>query len=155
MVMISKLSVTNAKPIDATHWLTLRDVFGPQEISDASPRGDCVVQAETSPANTAAEWSQIAWSGGEPVPGSPNQRRVRRQSTATTAITASIRNSPMMKRPATPEPVIGPRRARARWTRADFLGSFHDVSIHRRCERSEAIQFPPKIKVWIASLRSQ
>jgi hypothetical protein len=90
MAAISKLTVSNAKPIDATNWLTLRDVFGPQEIADPSPRGDCVVQAETSPANTAAEWSQIAWSGGDSVPGNPNQRRVRRQSTATTAITASI-----------------------------------------------------------------
>jgi len=89
MVTISKLTVTNAKPIDATNWLTLRDVFGPQEISDPSPRGDCVVQAETLPANNAAEWSQIAWSGGEPIPGNPNQRRVRRQSTATTTITAA------------------------------------------------------------------
>ena len=26
MVTISKLTVTNAKPIDATNWLTLRDV---------------------------------------------------------------------------------------------------------------------------------
>ena len=47
MVTISKLTVTNAKPIDATNWLTLRDVFGPQEIADLSPRGACIVQAET------------------------------------------------------------------------------------------------------------
>jgi hypothetical protein len=93
MVTISRLTVTNAKPIDATNWLTLRDVFGPQEISDPSPRGDCIVQAETSPANNAGEWSQIAWSGGELVPGNPNQRRVSRRSTAATAITASIGTS--------------------------------------------------------------
>ena len=93
MVAISKLTVTNAKPLDATNWLTLRDVFGPQEIPDALPRGDCVVQAETSPANNAAEWAQIAWSGGEPVPGNPNQRRVKRQSTGTTTITATIGTS--------------------------------------------------------------
>jgi len=90
MVTISKLTITNAKPIDAVNWLTIRDVFGPQEIADPAPRGACIVQAETSPANTAAEWSQIAWSGGEPVPGNPGQRRISRQSTATTAITASI-----------------------------------------------------------------
>ena len=90
MVTISKLTVTNAKPIDATNWLTLRDVFGPQEIPDPSPRGDCVVQADTSPQNDAAEWSQIAWSGGDPIAGKPNQRRVRRQAAGTTSVTASI-----------------------------------------------------------------
>lgn len=93
MVTISELTATNAKPIDATNWLTVRDVFGPQEIPDPSPRGDCVVQANTLPLNNAAEWSQIAWSGGEPIPGKPNQRRVRRQATGTTAITASIGTS--------------------------------------------------------------
>src|SRR5260370_41745003 len=75
MVTISKLTVTKAKPIDPTNWLTVRDVFGPQEIPDPSPRGDCVVQADTLPQNNAAEWSQIAWSGGEPIPSNPNQRR--------------------------------------------------------------------------------
>ena len=90
MVTISRLTVTNAKPIDATNWLTLRDVFGPQEIPDPSPRGDCVVQADTLPQNGAAEWSQITWSGGDPVPGKPNQRRVRRQAAGTTTFTASI-----------------------------------------------------------------
>ena len=90
MVAISRLTVTNAKPIDATNWLTLRDVFGPQEIPDPSPRGDCVVQADTSPQNDVAEWSQIAWSGGDPIAGKPNQRRVRRQAAGTTSVTASI-----------------------------------------------------------------
>ena len=33
------------------------------------------VQADTLPQNNAAEWSQIAWSGGAPVPGNPNRRR--------------------------------------------------------------------------------
>jgi hypothetical protein len=93
MVTISRLTVTNAKPIDATNWLTVRDVFGPQEIPDPSPRGDCVVQADTLPQNGAAEWSQIAWSGGDPVPGKPNQRRVRRQAAGTTTFTASIGTS--------------------------------------------------------------
>jgi len=65
MVTISKLTVTNAKRIDVTNWLTVRDVFGPQEIPDPSPRGDCVVQADTGPQNNAAEWSQIAWDGAE------------------------------------------------------------------------------------------
>src|SRR5258708_21755420 len=91
MVTISKPAVTKAKPIDPTNWLTVRDVFGPQEIPDPSPRGDCVVlQADTLPQNNAAEWSQIAWSGGEPIPSNPNQRRVSRQATGTTTITASI-----------------------------------------------------------------
>jgi hypothetical protein len=49
-----------------------------------------VVQANTLPQNDAAEWAQIAWSGGDPVPGKPNQRRVRRQATGTTPVTASI-----------------------------------------------------------------
>src|SRR5262245_40196133 len=93
MATISKLTVTNAKAIDPTNWLTLTDVFGPQEIPDPSPRGDCVVQADTSPQNNAAEWSQIAWSGGEPMAGNPNQRRVSRQTTGTTTITASIGTS--------------------------------------------------------------
>ncbi len=93
MATISRLTVTNAKPVDATNWLTLRDVFGPQEIPDPSPRGDCVVQAATLPQNNAAEWSQIAWTGGEPVPGKPNQRRIRRQATGTTTITAAIGTS--------------------------------------------------------------
>jgi hypothetical protein len=90
MATVSKLTATNAKAIDATNWLTVTDIFGPQEIPDPSPRGDCVVQADTLPQNNAAEWSQIAWNGGEPVPGKPNQRRVRRQATGTTTITASI-----------------------------------------------------------------
>jgi hypothetical protein len=90
MVTFSRLTVTNAKPIDATNWLTVRDVFGPQEIPDPSPRGDCVVQADSLPRNNPDEWSQIAWRGGEPIPGRPNQRRVMRQGTGTTTITASI-----------------------------------------------------------------
>jgi hypothetical protein len=93
MVTISKLTVTKAKPVDPENWLTVRDVFGPQEIPDPSPRGDCVVQADTLPQNSVAEWSQIAWSGGEPIRGSPNQRRVSRQAAATTTITASIGTS--------------------------------------------------------------
>ena len=90
MVSISKLTITNAKRIDVTNWLTVRDVFGPQEIPDPSPRGDCVVQADTGPQNNAAEWSQIVWSGAEAIPDKPNQRRVRRQTTGKTTITASI-----------------------------------------------------------------
>ena len=90
MVSISKLTITNAKRIDVTNWLTIRDVFGPQEIPDPSPRGDCVVQADTGPQNNAAEWSQIVWSGAEAIPDKPNQRRVRRQTTGKTTITASI-----------------------------------------------------------------
>ncbi len=93
VVTISKLTVTNAKPIDASNWLTVRDVFGPREIPDSSPRGDCILQADTSPRNIATEWSQIAWSGGEPIAGKPNQRRVKRQATGTTTITASIGTS--------------------------------------------------------------
>ena len=90
MVSITKLTVTNAKRIDTANWLTVRDVFGPQEIPDPSPRGDCVVQADTGPQNNAAEWSQIVWNGAEPIPGKPNQRRIRRQATAQITITASI-----------------------------------------------------------------
>ena len=90
MATISKLTVTNAKAIDTTNWLTLRDVFGPQEILDNAPRGDCVVQAETLPRNNAAEWAQISWNGGEAVFGKPNQRRVSRQSSGATTVSASI-----------------------------------------------------------------
>lgn len=90
MVTIAKLSVTNATQIDVTNWLAIRDVFGPQEILDNAPRGDCVVQADTSPGNNAAEWAQITWRGGEPVFGKPNLRRVSRQSSGTATISASI-----------------------------------------------------------------
>src|SRR5260370_9283469 len=90
MVTVSKLTVAKAKPLDPTNWLIVRDGFGPQEIPDPSPRGDCVLQADTLPQNNAAEWSQIAWNGGEPIPGNPNQRRVSRQATGTTTITASV-----------------------------------------------------------------
>ncbi len=90
MATISRLTATNAKPIDATNWLAVRDAFGPQEIPDPSPRGDCVVQADTLPQNSTAEWAQIAWSGGEPIPGKANQRKFSRQTAGTTTITASI-----------------------------------------------------------------
>jgi hypothetical protein len=90
MAAVSRLTVTNAKAIDATNWLALRDVFGPQEIPDRSPRGACVVQADTLPLNNAAEWALIAWSGGEPVAGKPNQRRISRHSAGSTTITASL-----------------------------------------------------------------
>ncbi len=93
MATISRLTITNAKPIDATNWLAVRDAFGPQEIPDPSPRGDCVVQADTLPQNSPAEWAQIAWSGGDPVLGKANQRRISRQATGTTTITASIGGS--------------------------------------------------------------
>jgi hypothetical protein len=93
MAAISKLIVTNAKPIDPTNWLTVRDVFGPQEVPDPSTRGPCVIQAYTLPQNNAAEWSQIIWSGGEAISGNPNQRRVSRQAIGTTTITASIGTS--------------------------------------------------------------
>ena len=42
MVAIANLTVTNAKRINVTNWVTVRDVFGPQQIPDPSPRGECV-----------------------------------------------------------------------------------------------------------------
>ncbi|WP_147155536.1 hypothetical protein [Reyranella soli] len=90
MVVVTNLTVTNAKRINVTNWVTVRDVFGPQQIPDPSPRGDCVVQATTGPRNDEAEWSQIAWRGGEAVYGNPNQRLVKRQAAGSTTITASI-----------------------------------------------------------------
>jgi len=77
MATVAKLTVSNAMQVDAANWVTSWDVFGPQLIPSPAPRGPCVVQALTAPANSPAEWGQIAWAGGEPVPGRPNQRIVR------------------------------------------------------------------------------
>ena len=90
MVAIANLTVTNAKQINVTNWVTARDVFGPQQIPDPSPRGDCVVEAITVPRNDKTEWVQIAWRGGEAVYGKPNQRLVKRQADGSTTVTASI-----------------------------------------------------------------
>jgi hypothetical protein len=90
MVAIANLTVTNAKRINVTNWVTVRDVFGPQQIPDPSPRGECVVEASTVPLNNEAEWSQIAWRGGEAIHGRHNQRLVKRREAVRTTVTASI-----------------------------------------------------------------
>ena len=90
MVAIANLTVTNAKRINVTNWVTVRDVFGPQQIPDPSPRGECVVEASTVPRNDEAEWSQIVWRGGEAIHGRHNQRLVKRQAAGWTTVTASI-----------------------------------------------------------------
>src|SRR5262249_18369170 len=59
-------------------------------IPSPAPRGPCLVQALTSPANSPAEWNQIQWTGGEPVPGRPNQRLVSRQQAGKTSVGATI-----------------------------------------------------------------
>ena len=83
MATVAKLTVSNARQVDAANWVTPRDVFGPQLIPSPAPRGPCVVQALTVPANSPAEWGKIVWVGGEPVPGRPNQRLVSRHQAMT------------------------------------------------------------------------
>jgi hypothetical protein len=93
MAVISKFIISSAKPIDLSNWLTVQDGFGPKDVPDSSPRGDCVVVAYTLPQNNEGEWSQITWTGGDAVQGKPNQCRVKRNDTGATVITASIGSS--------------------------------------------------------------
>lgn len=90
MATISKITATNAKQIDATNWLAIRDAFGPPEIPTSLARGDCVVQVDTLPKNSADEWAQILWKGGDAISGKANQRRVSRQAEVMTVVSASI-----------------------------------------------------------------
>ena len=91
MATVAKLMVSNdATQVDPANWVTPRDVFGPQLIPTSAPRGACVVQAFTSPADSPAEWNQIVWTGGEPVPRRPNQRLVPRQEAGKTTVEATI-----------------------------------------------------------------
>jgi hypothetical protein len=90
MAAVAALTVSNATRVGPADWVTPRDVFGPQLIPSPAPRGACVVQALTSPANSPAEWGQIAWAGGEPVPGRPNQRLVSRQDAGKATVGATI-----------------------------------------------------------------
>lgn len=90
MATVATLRASNATQVGPANWVTPRDVFGPQLIPSPAPRGACVVQALTSPANSPAEWNQIVWAGGEPVPGKPNQRLVRRQEAGKTTVGATI-----------------------------------------------------------------
>ena len=93
MATVAKLTVSNATQVDAANWVTSQDVFGPQLIPSPAPRGPCVVQALTAPANSPAEWGEIAWAGGEPVPGRPNQRLVSRHRAGKTTVRATIGGS--------------------------------------------------------------
>jgi hypothetical protein len=90
MATVAKLTVSNASQVDAANWVSPRDVFGPQLIPSSAPRGPCVVQALTTPANSPTEWSQIAWAGGEAVPGRPNQRLFSRHQAGKTTVRATI-----------------------------------------------------------------
>src|SRR5262249_60820915 len=103
MATVTQLTISNATQVDAANWVTAQDIFGPQLIPSSAPRGACVVQATTSPANSPVEWNQIVWTGGESVPGRPNQRLVRRGRSARTAVE---------RRPDGPRPRTH-RRARA------------------------------------------
>jgi hypothetical protein len=93
MAMVAKLTVSNATQADAANWVAPRDVFGPQLIPSPAPRGPCIVQALTAPTNSPSEWGQIAWAGGEPVPGRPNQRLVNRHQAGNTTVMATIGGS--------------------------------------------------------------
>jgi hypothetical protein len=93
MAMVAKLTVSNATHVDAANWVAPRDVFGPQLIPSLAPRGPCIVQALTAPTNSPAEWGQIAWAGGEAIPGRPNQRLVSRQQAGKTTVMATIGGS--------------------------------------------------------------
>jgi hypothetical protein len=90
MAAIAKITVSNAKQIDADNWVAIRESQGANSVPNSLPRGDCVVQASTSPRNNAAEWKQIKWSGGTPVPGQPNQCRVSRGAAGLNQLEASI-----------------------------------------------------------------
>jgi hypothetical protein len=90
MATISKFSVVNATQIDPGNWVALQDTFGPQLIPSSAARGDCIVQATTSPADSPAEWNQLLWSGGTPVAGQPNQRSISRQQSAKVTVKATL-----------------------------------------------------------------
>jgi hypothetical protein len=78
MAAISKLTVRKATPLKGDNWLAVREVKGKDAVPGKSRGGDCIVEVTTSPHNNATEWKQIQWSGGKPVPGRPNQRRISR-----------------------------------------------------------------------------
>jgi hypothetical protein len=90
MATVALLRVSNATPVGPDNWVTAQDMYGPQLIPSSAPRGDCVVEALTAPANSPEEWAQIAWTGGDPVPGKPNQRLVSRQQVGKTTVAAAI-----------------------------------------------------------------
>src|SRR5262245_39148561 len=90
MATVVTLKVSNATQVGPANWVTPRNVFGPQLILSPAPRGVCVVQALTAPANSPAEWNQIVWVGGEPLPGKPNQRLVSRQEAGKTTVGAAM-----------------------------------------------------------------
>src|SRR3954471_4408844 len=93
MAMVVKLKVSNATQIDSANWVAVRDATGKQSVASSAPQGACVVEAVTSPAGNPTEWGQIAWTGGEPAPGRPNQRLVQRQATGKVTLSASIGGS--------------------------------------------------------------
>ncbi|QDV33749.1 hypothetical protein [Tautonia plasticadhaerens] len=90
MATVAKLTVSNASQVDSANWVTAVDVFGPQLIPSSAERGDCVVEATTSPENSPAEWARIAWTGGDPVVGRPNRRLVRRMLPGRTGVGATL-----------------------------------------------------------------
>jgi hypothetical protein len=90
MPTVTKLTVSNATQVGSANWVTPQDIPGKQEIPSPAPRGPCVIQAFTTPDNSPAEWKQIAWAGGDPVPGKPNQRLVSRQQAQQITVGATI-----------------------------------------------------------------
>lgn len=94
MATVAMLTVSNATQVDPANWVTPQeDVYGPQLFPTSAPRGACVIQAITSPANSPTEWNQIVWTRGEPVPGRLNQRLVPRLLTGKTLVEARIGGS--------------------------------------------------------------
>lgn len=88
-VTISKITITNAKQIDKRNWVAVEERKNPK-IQDWPPQGDCIIKVETAPQNNMAQWKQITWRGGRPIPGKPNFRRISRKKIKTYNIEASI-----------------------------------------------------------------
>src|SRR3954452_23592211 len=93
MATVVKLKVSNATQIDSANWVAVREATGKQSIASSAPQGACVVEAVTSPAGNSTEWGQIAWTGGEPVAGRPNQRLAPPEETGKVTLSASIGGS--------------------------------------------------------------
>src|SRR5437879_6119867 len=93
MATVSKLTVSHATQIDTANGVTPLAPYGPVEIPTSAPREDCIVEAVTAPNNSPDEWKQLNWTGGEPVPGKPNQRLVSRLQIGKTTVEASIGTS--------------------------------------------------------------
>jgi hypothetical protein len=65
------------------NWATVR------KEADKEGTEDAIVEATTIP-NTVEAWAQIKWTGGHPVAGKPNQRRVSRTASKKSRVKAEL-----------------------------------------------------------------